>query len=318
MANEKENTSLEINEEHKTQEGVHTLAHDIEKAKASSGMNARASASSEPFRSLASDLAHALGEKRGTVVRLAIAEEEKQKMLAEGEKVFSRQNLFFIIASALLVIVGIILIVFLYIKKNTGDVIVQQSVVLPTYLLTDTNLTVDLFSNEGSSFELFQNVFSATDTGLIVGVYPFRGDSRTGTLISFKEFLETTGLVVPENVLSVVSPYYMVGYSDTGIQRSPFLVIKGGSYEAMNNALRGWEETLYSDMQKVFPRSSNVTEISFSNAIISNKDARVVRKDDGTIDFFYAFIDQTTVLFGFDTDLVSIAISRLNTEQLRK
>jgi len=300
---------------------VHTLADDIEYAKTTGVLRKSSPTEVEALHTLSSDLTSALYEKKGTVIKLALAEEEKRRMLEEGREPYSKQNIFFLIATTILVIAGIGLIIFMYIRKNpTVDTNTQIS--LPAYVFTDGNITVPIVgkTKEDARVLIRGAAHSIKDTETVVGIYPINNTTTDTALVSFSQFNDILSLQIPTAVTQQILGTFMIGaYRDAGII-SPFLLLKTQSSEDTRNAIMQWEPTMYESVMQSTGMEVNPILIGkdFENAIIRNKDARVLREENGKIILLYTFIDKYTLLITSSPNVVAMAIDRLNVERITK
>lgn len=295
---------------------THTLADDIEQAKKSGKVKQVAPSTVESIHTLSSDLARALYQKKGTVVKLAIAEEEKRRMLEEGSAPYSKQNVFFIVASVALVIAGIGLLAFFFIKANPKGVEVQSEATLPTFVFTDGNITVPL---QGKTADEARQAIGGAFTALelsetVVGIYPMNG----AALLSLSLFVDGITAPIPTEVATHFIQTFMLGGYRTSDTVVPFLILKTVSEQDARNAMMIWEPTLYETFAKITSTAIDQSLIAepFGNAIIRNKDARVLRDANGEIVLLYTFIDKQTLLIATKPDTVAMAIERLNIEKI--
>lgn len=295
---------------------THTLADDIAQAKKSGKIKQQIPTAVESMHTLSSDLAHALYEKKGTVVKLALAEEEKRRMLEEGREPYSKQNIFFIAASAILVIAGIGLLTFFYIKAHPGAVAVQGDVSLPAFVFTDGNITVPLGDKTGTEArQAVSDAFAALQpTETVVGVYPMNETA----LLSFSQFANAVSIQIPAVVSTNFLQTFMLGAYRTVDTVVPFLILKTPTGEDARIAMMAWETTLYKTFWDITGRETDQSlgDVAFTNAIIRNKDARVLRDANGEIVLLYTFIDKQTLLVATTPDTVAMAIERLNVERV--
>lgn len=317
-----EKTKEQIAEQPIHHEGVRTINDDIEQAKITGAMKEPTRTEAQAVHTLSSDLTNALYAKKGTVIKVALAEEEKRRMLDQGRALYSKQNIFFIVASIIFVLAGLGLITFFLIKQNPTANTNTQTVTLPAYIFTDGNITVSLTdkTKEESRALIASAVASIQSNETVVGIYPMYTINETEQLVSFSQFNTILALDIPPTVMSNFIGAFMIGSHRSSDSVVPFLVLKTISEENARVAMFAWESTLYDAGVKSFGLESKLSLVdkSFENTIIRNKDARVLRDENGEIVLIYTFLDKQTLIITTKPDTIALAIERLNLERIIK
>lgn len=156
-----------------------------------------------------------------------------------------------------------------------------------------------------------------------------------------QEFLTLITPNIPNTLARALQDRYMFGiYNDR--QNQPFLILKLNSFEIGFAEMLNWEKTLQADLKPLFGdiepfvRISNDPNVSegeeplsieevvqidtkaFKDAVIRNRDARVIHDPIGNSVFLYAFIDdETLIITTTETTFLEI-INRLNTAQFKR
>ena len=295
----------------------HTLADDMVSAEVVSQARHSILDSTKPLHTLSSDLASALHEKKGSVIKLALAEEQKKKMIAEGQQSGNKQNIFFMIMGGVLIVFGIGLVTFLLIKKSRISSVVQPTT-FPNFIFTDGSIALPLIAPDAQTTlkDIATSFSTIKSSEMIDGIYPTTGIADNAKLVSLSAFIQKVGIQMPASVATYFSPIFMLGTNRHADIIEPFMILKTTSYDDASTAMATWEPTMYDSLNKVFSPTTDATLIGrdFADGIIYNKDARILRADDGTIVFYYSFLDKNTVLIATHTETVPVVMERLLTQ----
>jgi hypothetical protein len=295
----------------------HTLADDMVSAEVVSQARHNILDSTKPLHTLSSDLANALHEKKGSVIKLALAEEEKKRMIAEGAQSGSKQDIFFMVMSGVLILGGIGLVAFLLFKKMNTTPPVQPTT-FPNFIFTDGTIALPLIAlDTQTTLKDIATAFTTVKpTEMIDGIYPTTGIADNAKLISLDAFTKKLNITTPPDVVKYLSPIFMLGANRSKDAIQPFMILKTISYDDASTAMTAWEPTMYESLNKVFSPTTDVTLVGrdFADGIIYNKDARILRADDGTIIFYYSFLDKNTVLIATHVETIPVVMERLLTQ----
>lgn len=141
-------------------------------------------------------------------------------------------------------------------------------------------------------------------------------------LVSSSDFLNLINAQISTSFLRSLSPAFMVG-AHVFDGNQPFLIFKTNFYENAFAGMLGWERNIIDDLFPLFKTpteettsSRTVTNTSafeptiFSDLVIKNKDARVLKSADGKIILLYSFIDKNTIVITTNENTFSEIITR--------
>ena len=273
-----------------------------------------------PVRTFSTDLAEAVREHGGSVVRVAIEEEEAHRRDYEEASIKSRKNMAFVIIGTLLVIGGIVAVVWGIKHKEAATVVVPVVNVVPTSIIaSDAAKTIDItgmpvgeivaaiqkqVANPSIQSGQIENIILTSTSGSIAG-RPTASD-----------FLSTLGTHAPSSFLLALSNDYMLGTYLNGTQDNLFLVVHGTSHDFLLSGMLAWEPWLFNDLVPLFGiNTSSLTKaqlqnMTFNDTVIGNHDARAVLAADGSPILYYSFLDQDTILFATDPKTLNQAVSK--------
>jgi hypothetical protein len=275
------------------------------------------------LRTFSSDMATAMRDTKGSVIKIAIAEDERRRADQKEMEAAPRKNLIFFFSGILLFILAIggVYGVFWY-KEKTGVITPVPETVIPKSIIRSEDAqTLDITS------KLNQDVVPAFRE--IVGDPKLRpgtvknvilakksGTDEAPTRISSSDFLKITRSHAPADFLRSLSKEFMLGiylYNTS----NPFLVIKGTAHDYLLSGMLKWEPFLVSDMAKLFDidltgERKIFADTPFKDALVQNRDARVVEDSEGTPVLFYSFLDPNTIFFATDPKTLIEGVRRFN------
>ncbi len=140
---------------------------------------------------------------------------------------------------------------------------------------------------------------SAEQRGEIVQIQLRKGILESSPLLQTSEFLVLMESRAPGSLIRALDPIFMFGLTQNDIGR-PFILFKLKSFEQAYPGMLEWEETLREDLLPLFVGSEALINIAsenrFQDVTISNKDARILKDNDGKTVLLYTFIDNEILL----------------------
>lgn len=139
-------------------------------------------------------------------------------------------------------------------------------------------------------------------------------------LITTESFFDTLEVGPPPSLLRALDTDFMFGYHSS-LGNNPFLLFKVKSYESVFAGMLVWEKNILNELSTIFKKESsqiNVSDKSFRDIIIDNKDVRAVLDDKGKIYFAYSFPDKENLLITNNETTLSELYRRINTANLER
>jgi hypothetical protein len=288
------------------------------------------------IRTYKDDIEEAIQTSHLSSVNIAMAENDKMRgrLIAENAGIAGpsgaySKNKIALLISILLVVIGIGAIGITYLVKNQSS-----NTIIPTQVITSIITTE--YKDELNVNSVVKNRFlSALASKIndiqipvnnIYNVYITTGASTTKRLINSGEFVAFTELRMPDMIKRTLASNFMVGmYSST--QNLPFIIFKTSSFENTYAGMLEWEKYLEKDFSVLFRFSDTnangglaasltpTTQKTFTDAVIVNQNARVLRDADGKITFLYAILDKNTIVLTVNDTAFKEIVSRLNKEK---
>lgn len=271
----------------------------------------------QPVRTFSSDLADAVREQGGSVVRIAIAENEKQQREYKEVSITSRKNIIFSILGLIVIVAAIIGVIWLreYKTKITTTPVTPTT---PTSIFfSEAHQTIEVQdTTHAETGELLTsinaivaapNIQSGTIKNIII--------TKAGKPISSEQFLSAINAEhAPSDFIRSLSSEYMLGtylYNTNNL----FLALTGSAHDFLLSGMLAWEPFMLGDLSPLFGIDTSGTnarllDTKWSDVVLDNHDARAVLDTSGKPVFFYTFIDPNTILFGVNPKIITTLVSR--------
>ncbi len=262
-------------------------------------------------------------------INIAIAQSKKlheQSALDETNPKNNSRNKIIIIVSILLVIGGALtffipkLLIQLQYSPKPAPVETVSSKPIMT-VDTEEKVNIGTINLTRVSTTLKERVDqSFTKLGEMKNIFLTEGDGVNEKLITSKKFLELIGANVSPEIGRTIKDSYMFGmYNYNGNQR--FVILKVGSFDTTYSGMLHWEPNLWQDFKELFNLSSSDTTTTdsfiievkkFQDATFDNKDARIIKDENGNIIFLYSIIDDSTIVITTSKETLKEIISRIS------
>jgi hypothetical protein len=291
------------------------------------------------IRTYKGDLESAIQANHLSSINIAIAENEKMHSqikpdpaLSNNDAEYSKSKILIFISLILILAGGAGLGIVFYLKSPVQNIInVIQTPELPSLITAEVKDEVNVNSIIKDKFIItLSDKLSNTliPTNNFFNTYVTIGTS-TKRLAKSAEFISLLNFKMPDLMKRTLLPDFMVGaYSLT--KNIPFVIFKTSSSENTYAGMLTWEKDLGDDFKILFklPGYEKVVSVKdlvappevkkFEDAVITNKDVRLLRGDNKQIVLLYCLIDKETVVITTDTEALKNIITRLNKEKTLK
>lgn len=272
----------------------------------------------QPVRTFSSDLADAVREHGGSVVKIAIAENEKKQKEYEEVSITSRKNIVFSTVGIILLVGAIIAGIWIYEIKTKPVEIVQAPIPQQSLIFSESNQTINTTdANAIDSAELLTSINAIVaapniQSGTIKNIVITQNKQR----ITASQFLDGIRAEhAPSDFLRSLSNEYMLGtylYTNNNL----FLLLKGSAHDFLLSGMLEWEPFMLADLAPLFGidatgTNTHLLDTKMSDVVLNNHDARAVLDMSGKPVFFYSFIDPNTILFAKNPKIITTLVSRM-------
>lgn len=317
-------------EEKRSEAKLNILDNQVEKQKVVPGQ--------KPIRTYESDVAEALAKQQATLATMAIAESQKKT----GSETISNKppsqigkKIFVSLLSIIFVAAGTAGAYYLYLQSplvpdpRAVPVIKIQSLVTPDIhqTLKFGNINREsLISTINSEFNKY-----SLEPGAILELIPGQEIGSTTVRMTGSQFIETTGLRMPDILKRSLTDQWMLGvYSGTDLsmtQNFPFILFKTDFFQNAFAGMLRYEPDMIDDLSRILDYEDkariedNISTTSiasffgirgnFEDRVILNRDVREFISERGELLFLYTFIDKDTLLITTSEVVIPAIIERI-------
>lgn len=299
-------------------------------------LRSQSSSPLHPLRTLRSDVEGTVKERKTSMVTIAAAEENRRASkvevmpLNEPAPPRKKSTIFLLIFALVLLVVGGALLLFAFMPKKV--VPIQGEPQLPASTLIFADETIPLALAGRSRTSVMNELVSMREStklsiGLIREIYPTK--MSTSTNLSEREgiapFLQLLAPHASDEFLRTLDQKYIFGVHVFDGNQA-FLVVTTSSYEQTFVGMVEWEPNMLADLLPLFerrprPRTPNerlstttapsVINTGFTDMVIENQDARVLKDSDGNVILLWTFINQSTLAITTNERTLVELVSRI-------
>ncbi len=280
------------------------------------------------LRTYQSDLSKAIKDQQGSVIKIAMAEQEKKQREEVNENPTSKKNLTFIFTGGALILVAIgVIMYFVATSKPKTVPIIQNQSLVPTLLKIDSIKVVPIGgqTREETSAKIADEYAKATpalNTVEQIELVEETGDPIIS--ITAERFWQALGTHIPSELLRSFDPTFTVGiyaWNKNGL----FILMKTNSYPTAFASMLKWETTLFDDLYRVFGiditgEDNSLFSAKWKDMVLKNQDARVLTDTTGNIVLFYTFLGENKdiLLIGDKEQTLVEVVNRMTANTIRQ
>src|SRR3989338_4129279 len=281
------------------------------------------------LRTYQSDVEDILKGGKGSLATIAVAESKRnagKEFLEEHKPRKSIQSKILIWASVGLVIAGIGLVLYFYANRaaNSGALPASRSLIEANKV---KEINVSLLSR-GQVINLLQKEREINEAPLssVTSIKFFEGTGETKKELALKDFFLKLESRAPNSLIRSLADNFLFGFYSFN-QNYPFLILKVSYYQNAFAGMLEWEENMRGDIgllffDEVLPSDVFTAEQflnqkgGFEDLLIKNRDARILRSEDGSIKFLYSFPDKDTIIITANAKTLEEVAKRLFANRL--
>lgn len=292
-------------------------------------------------RTYKGDLESAINKNHVTSINIAIAEneklhsqiqmEQKADLTAEEQPNKSSTSKIAIFISIFLVIAGVAGVYITYSVKSTEQNQVATVQELPFLITTEKKeeLNIDNTNKNNVTNILSSKINEAQiSPNSLFNVYLTTGTSSK-RLVNSGEFISLVRLHIPDQVRRTLLPDFIVGTYNLD-RNLPFVIFKTSSYENTYAGMISWERDMEKDFKILFKlpgydyNGGIIAEITatttkqFEDGILTNKDVRRIKDENGNTLLIYGIVDRETIIITTTDNAFKELVNRLNKEKTLK
>ncbi|MEK9182737.1 MAG: hypothetical protein AAB809_01520 [Patescibacteria group bacterium] len=278
----------------------------------------------------AEDIAKAIEDDKGGLIRKIIHLEEEHEIEKKSVSPEAKRNKIFVSAGVLLVLTTSALLFYLFLKDDINTVEIEKQFTPLIFYNRSDFIEVSGFNKEKIAQATLSAVLNTkVKTGGVEGMYLIENKKVVG----FKRFIELIkGSFVSRNPLdnsSFVEDHFLVGVVNSKTQPDVsrggdfFILLKVRSFTDVFDSMRAWENKMFLDLHEFFGVAlSSETEYlltkDFENGVVENKNARVLYNKDQEVVVMYIFADDNSIIITNTSAAAQEIILRLASNQVEK
>jgi len=282
----------------------------------------------EVLRTYTSDMVDAIRTDEASVIKIALAEKEKREReelfkKAEGTKT---SKIFLTIGSIILIVAAIAGSYYLFQKKKEKETPAPTSSEVDTFITYNAQSYIDV-TGVTNIIELLNAIKQQEPQipGLVKILFLTKGTGDNSETITSKEFLSLVGTNAPSEFIRSLSGKYLLGrYLNTNAPKetdreATFLILQTSDYNQAYASALSWEKTMLKDLSTLFNINIPDTEKtlfdkSWKDIIVSNKDARVLYRENGEAVLYYVFVNKNDLVITNSMEAMKEIIARIITK----
>lgn len=264
------------------------------------------------FHSMASDATNAAKTEKTSVIKIAIAEQERKT--EHPDKIEDpKKSIFALSLGGLLLLGGFISLgTYLFFRANPAPT--PLPTLAPNQIMSvDAEQRINIKPDE-NPLTTVVNAGKEITSGKIVKITLTDADQT----ISSTRFLELLSTQAPSWFERSLKGVYMTGLY-RGQTTNPFMIFTVDSYDNAFSGMLKWEPTITTDLAPILPPnftasdSSEFTESPFVDTIIRNKDVRMIKDINGKPVLIYAFPNKNLLIIATSREAIEEIFARLTT-----
>jgi hypothetical protein len=289
-----------------------------------------------PLHTYTSDVAKQINESHATSFSVLAAEKDAPRK--PPARPLKKTNFVPILAGVLLIIIGTgaLTAAYLYMKNSAP---VASVFSIPTLLVPDSKVMLS-----GTGTTLLQAFAKQADQTIpdntVVVTYINQATTTPQGVVeqpaSGGAFITALNLPAPNILVRNIDPISTVGIAHSGPQTRAFFILRVTSYERTFAGMLEWEGNMANDLSMLYPHYpappppaiSSTTPVApfilpvsapdltapaaqFSDEVIANHDARVLKDGAGRTIVLYGFADKQTLIIARDEAAFTLLLARL-------
>lgn len=272
------------------------------------------------------DMSQLVSSKKGSVISSLLTETRATETIRKENSPLFWKNILYISGTSILILTGLGVVGYVFYQFLPA----QQQIVIPkpeSLLPAETYSTIDITEKE--SFETQSAITTTLET---------KGTENTlhdiiyleqGARITIARLLEYLNIPSFPNILKdqfgITSndnrPLFMHAVVKHNSTTRHAVIVPFISYDTLFIGMKEWEPTLVRDMGVFFGISPEIlgtlTSITvFNDEVIENKNIRVYRDQENNFVLGYFFLNQKTIVFIDDPELISFIVKRFANREI--
>lgn len=269
------------------------------------------------LRTYSSDVAKALKQNQGSVIKIAMAEEKKRRESLQGfnEQKESKKWLVWIFVFLLL---GAITLLSVWYINRPKEVVIETKTGLQ-----NSEIFVErekIFLLEGGRSTIIQNIDQAkkemqSQNNQMMNIYMLLGANTSNKKATFDDLMSYLGNDTPKAFSVSTVKDFMLGIENREGVVSPFFILKADSFEELFPGMINWEDEIVLDTYEIFGIEeyliNDLSERSWQDKLVNNKDMRYLYDETGSVVLVYGYAEPETIVLAESQETFDRVLGRL-------
>jgi hypothetical protein len=268
----------------------------------------------------ASDMANVIGSNQDGVVKKVIEEQEKRDTEVQKISPERKRNTLLFTISAVLVVLAVVAIVLVFLFRKEILMVEVKPQYVPIIFTDQTEFQEISELKKEAIVRIVLDKINTIEikTGGIEGIY-FKENQK---ILGLRRFLELIEANLDQSKIDFVSDNFLIGIANKET-KNLFFLIKMRSIVDIFDVMRTWENKMFFDLHQFFGVELNtdtkyLLEKSFEDGVVQNKNARILRDNNGTIIMMYVFAEEDSLIITNSEKTAEELILRLASGRVKK
>lgn len=260
--------------------------------------------SPKSIRTYQSDMADAVRMNEGSVIKIAVAEQERKAREQQVEIKTERVGNLFAVGSILFAVLAAGVLGYAVISTREKEVVVTGTPLNQSLIINDGTSTLVLSGKNKQEIakEFYQTASASREKkGSVLNIKILNEDSTLAKIPTAKEFLTSLETATPGAFFRSLGDEFMAGSVMLDEKSSPFIILKPTSFEYAYSGMLSWEKKMVDDffiLYDINVSGDNAYLLSkpFQDTILKNQDARVLYDSSGQVVMLYLFVNNDDLI----------------------
>ncbi len=276
-------------------------------------------------RTYATDIGEMMKREKGSVIKIALAEQHRRDEFKKKMDPTTTKNIIVMIIGITLIVAGIMVFVYVIVNRAKPVPVTNFVTNLPTFFFTENQVQIDM--TELNRTELVDTVHLQMENTTLVpetfnNLFVSYNTAAGQTQVPANVFLQKLGIEIPEGLFQNLYPSFMLGVYNEKDGNDLFMIFNVKDFNATFDAMREWEPKMLSELVRIFDIDTSAYDKTiFSKEFVTdtlyNKEARVLKDDEGKVLLSYIFLDTRTVMVTTETPGLEEIIKRMNLQTIK-
>lgn len=282
--------------------------------------HAETKASPKSIRTYQSDMADAVRMNEGSVIKIAVAEQERKAREQEVEIKTEKAGTLFAVGSILFALLALGVLGYALVSTREKEVVVTGTPLSQSLIINDGSQSLIISNkNKQEIAKEFYEIASKPQEKInsVLNISIINDDSTIKKNVTAKEFVSSLQTAMPGPLYRSLSDDFMAGSIALENRGSPFIILKPTSFDYAYSGMLSWERKMVDDfflLYNIDVSGENAYLLSkpFQDSILKNQDARVLYDSAGQVVMLYLFVNNDDlIIIAKDETAVLEILSRL-------